>query len=260
MQSNTAAVENQPITFANFSVENRKPDPSTIEDGHYIGHDGFVVPRDFDEFHERFPQYVRQWVGKHADRLAQHEDMEDWTQDLLILNSLPSASKHRAAGKKDVIQTFDPAKHYGASSARFFNYINLCLGNKFRTIRSKRMKNPLCCPGNVSLSTRPDNADQGQVTDEFCHSHSAHFRKRCERQLKGREGRHLIAEFEDFVRYEDSSVIPAMEAILESDKPSAAAEFLGVAEGEFGRMRSRLRQLGKCFSRQRARTNAAEAA
>jgi hypothetical protein len=30
MLSNTAAVENQPVTFTNISVENRKPDPFTI--------------------------------------------------------------------------------------------------------------------------------------------------------------------------------------------------------------------------------------
>ena len=28
------------------------------------------------------------------------------------------------------MQTFDPHKHYGASSARFFNYINLCLAKQ----------------------------------------------------------------------------------------------------------------------------------
>ena len=62
MQSNTAAVENQAINFASFSVENRKSDPFTIIEGQYIGHDGFVVPKNFDEFHERFPEYVRNWV------------------------------------------------------------------------------------------------------------------------------------------------------------------------------------------------------
>jgi hypothetical protein len=79
MQSNTAAVENQAVNFANFSVENRKPDPFTIVDGRYVGHDGFVVPKNFDEFHERFPQYVRHWVNRHVDRSTPKEDAEDWT-------------------------------------------------------------------------------------------------------------------------------------------------------------------------------------
>jgi hypothetical protein len=175
MQSSTAAVGIQPVNSANFSVENRKPDPFTIADGHYVGHDGFVVPKNFDEFHERFPQYVRNWVNRHVDSSTPKEEVEDWTQDLLIhLRYLPAISKHRDAGKEDIVQTFDPNKHHGANSARFFNYINLCLGNKFRTMHSKRMKNPICRAGNVSLGGHHDETDSGQVDDEFCHSHSEH--------------------------------------------------------------------------------------
>jgi hypothetical protein len=107
MQSNTAAVENQPINFPSFSVEKKtyKSDPFTIKDGRYIGSDGFVVPRDFDEFFERFPDYVRRWVSKHADRSALKEDLEDRTQDLLIhLLNLPQTSKYRESGKKDIVE------------------------------------------------------------------------------------------------------------------------------------------------------------
>ena len=133
------------------------------------------------------------------------------------------------------------------NSARFFNYINLCLGNKFRTIYSKRMKNPLCRPGNLSLSTHWEEADRDQVGDEFCHAHSAHLRKRCERQEKQREDRHLIGEFVDFVQREDSGVLPVMGAIAATGTSGAGAELLGTTEGDFCRGRLRLRQLGKCF-------------
>jgi hypothetical protein len=74
--------------------------------------------------------------------------VEDWAQDLLIhLRYLPAASKHREAGKEDIVQTFDPCKHHGANSARFFNYINLCLGNRFRTMYSARMKTQSAAQG-----------------------------------------------------------------------------------------------------------------
>jgi hypothetical protein len=248
MQSNTAAVANQPVNFTNISVENRKADPFTITDGRYVGHDGFVVPKNFEEFHERFPQYVRNWVNRHVDRSVPKEDVEDWTQDLLIhLRCLPATSKYRETGKEDVVQTFDPHKHFGANSARFFNYINLCLGNKFRTIYTKRMKNPLCRPGNLSLTTHWDEADRDQVGDEFCHAHSAHLRTRCERQEKQREDRHLIGEFVDFVQREDSRTLPAMEAILETRNPDDAAQQLRTRNAIVFRTRARLRQLGTCF-------------
>jgi len=122
MQSNTAALGNQCINFATISVENRASDPITVVDGRYVGHDGFVAPRDFAEFYERFPQHVRNWVARHVDRSTPKQDVEDWTQDLLIhLHCLPPNSKHRESGKQDVVQTFDPIKQYGASRARFPN-------------------------------------------------------------------------------------------------------------------------------------------
>jgi hypothetical protein len=162
MQSNTAAVENQPINFPSFSVEKKtcKSDPFTIKDGRYVGGDGFVVPRDFEEFFERFPDYVRRWVSKHADRSAPKEDLEDHSQDLLIhLLNLPQTSKYREAGKKDIVQTFDPVKHYGANEARFRNYINLCLANKLKTFYSKSSKDALFRPGNLSLGAQMEGED-----------------------------------------------------------------------------------------------------
>jgi hypothetical protein len=248
MQSNTVPIEDQRVSFANSSVENRKADPFTVVDGHYVGHDGFVVPKNFDEFHERFPEYVRNWVRRHLDRSTPKEDVEDWTQDLLIhLRCLPAISKHREAGKEDVVQTFDPCKHHGANSARFFNYINLCLGNKFRTMHSKRMKNPLCRLGNLSLTTHSDETDRDQIGDEFCHSHSAYLRKRCERQEKQREARHALARFAEFVQREDSGMLPVMGAILATGSAEAASQQLATTKVEVCRTRARLRHLGRCF-------------
>jgi hypothetical protein len=90
---------------------------------------------------------------------ASRQDIEDWTQDLIIhLSCLPQTSKYRKAGKEDIVATFDPLRHHGASEARFRNYINLCLANKFRTMYSKRMKDALCRSGDFSLDG--GNADE----------------------------------------------------------------------------------------------------
>ena len=82
MQVNTATGTNRTVDFHNFSVEKR--DPFSVRDGRFVGDDGFVVPKNFDEFHERFPEYVRRWVRRHIEASASREDIEDWTQDLLI--------------------------------------------------------------------------------------------------------------------------------------------------------------------------------
>jgi hypothetical protein len=248
MQSNTAAVESQPANFTNISVENRKPDPFTISDGRYVGHDGFVVPKNFEEFDQQFPHYVRNWLRRHAEESAQPEDLEDWTQDLLIhMMYLPPTSKYRKAGKQDIVQTFDPSRHYGANVRRFLNYINLCLMNRFRGMYLARMKNPMCRTGNLSLSGHAEGDDWSQVDDEYCYEHSQRLRNSSKHLEKMAQDRHKITEFTDFVSREDSSVAPAIEAILATGTRADAARFLRITDARFTRMNNRLRQLGKCF-------------
>jgi hypothetical protein len=250
MQANTASVANQAVNFPNFSVENMpyKSDPFTIREGRYIGHDGFVVPKNFDEFHERFPQYVRNWIRRHVDASAQKEDVEDWTQDLLIhLQHLPPTSKHREAGKDDVIQTFDPVKHYGANQARFQSYINLCLTNKFRSLQSKRMKDALSQHGNISLDAQKEWDDQCSVDDEYCHSHSEYLRESANASDSRDQTRAFLWEFVDFIRRRDLNVLPAVEALFLAQTQGAAARSLGITEAQFNRTRNRLLQLGRCF-------------
>jgi hypothetical protein len=141
----------------------------------------------------------------------------------------------------------DAQKHGGYTPCTLCG--NLCLGNKLRTIHSKRMKNPICRTGNVSLSGHFDGNDFGQGDDDFCHAHSEHLRKRCQLQERQREARHTLGEFTEFLKREDSSVLPTMEAIAAAATPGAAAEMLGMSETGFCRVRSRLRQLGRCFEK-----------
>jgi hypothetical protein len=160
---------------------------------------------------------------------------------------LPATSKHWEAGKEDVVQTFDPCKHHGANSARFFNYINLCLANKFNTMYAAHMKNPLCRTGNLSLSVQRDAESWGQVDDEYCHAHSEHLRNSSEDLERRAQDRHRIMEFIDFVSREDSGAVPAMGAILATSTQADAARFLRTTDYGFTRMRTRLLQLGRCF-------------
>jgi hypothetical protein len=160
MRANTVETDCRAVKSGNISVEKNlyRCDPFEVKDGRYIGHDGFVVPKDFNEFYQRFPNYVQKWVSKHAGKSATKEDIEDWTQELLIhLFHLPEKSKFREAGSDDIIQTFDPSKHFGANEARFRNYVNLCLTNKFRTMHSKRMKDALCRPNKLSVDGLPES-------------------------------------------------------------------------------------------------------
>jgi len=250
MTSNTVEIENQPVNFPNFSVEKKayKSDPFTIRDGRYVGSDGFVVPKDFEEFYQRFPDYVRNWVSNHAERFAPKEDLEDWTQDLLIhLYCLPPTSKHREAGNKDIVETFDPVKHYGANQARFRNYINLCLTNKFRAMHSKRIKDALSRPANLSLRAQIEPEDPTCVDDEYCQRHSAQLRTTAKASEQQAQDGVFLQEFVNFVLREDPKVLHTIEALLATGTLGEAADWLGITESEFGRTRNRLSQLGECF-------------
>jgi len=98
-------------------------------------------------------------------------------------------------------------------------------------MHSRRTRNPLCRPGNLSLTADREDTDRDQVDDEFCHGHSEHMRRRCQQQERLRDARHALAEFSEFVKHEDSSVLPAMEAIAAVGTSDAAAELLGKTKG-----------------------------
>ena len=250
MQTNTAEIGNQSINFPDFSVDKKsyRSDPFTIRDGRFVGSDGFIVPKDFEEFYERFPHYVRNWVRKHADKSAPKEDVENWTQDLLIhLCHLPQTSKYRNAGKEDIVETFDPLKHYGANQARFQNYVNLCLANKFRTMHSKLMKDAVCRPGNVSFNEQMGADDLGSVDDEYCVAHSEELRTAAAASEKQARDAAFLQEFVSFVEREAPKILPVIEALLVTGTRGGAADWLGITESEFGRKRTRLSQLAKCF-------------
>jgi len=253
----------EPVSVAGEAVEEEEEinfdytgDPFVLNaDGHFVGDDGFVVPRDFDEFYDRYPKYVLNWVKKRLNRFVVDEDVEDWTQDLLIhMKWLPQASKHRKPGSNgrpqgcaDVVETFDPYQQYGASERRFRNYINFCLANKFNTVQSKRQKNPVCRPGNIAFGVSLDEADPTTSSDEFIHSNSQHLSTAAERVQKQHDDRLYTGEFKQYVRKEDPTVFPAIEALEACGAMGEAAEYMGVTDQEFSRCRARLKQLAECF-------------
>ena len=260
-----AAPEPEPIAVDGTPVEDDKidfdytGDPFTVDaTGHFVGDDNFVVPRDFDEFYQRFPKYVLNWVKKRLNRFIVDEDVEDWTQDLLIhMKWLPQASKHRNPGANgrvngcaDVVETFNPYQQYGASERRFRNYINFCLANKFNTVQSKRQKNPVCRPGNLPygyIGDEPGGDHGGLHGDEFIHQNSTQLAATAERVQKQHDDRLFTNEFKGYVRKEDPSVFPAIEALEACGPMGEAAEYMGVTEPEFARYRARLKQLAECF-------------
>lgn len=233
-----------------LSTQGYAGDSFSYEDGHYIGHDGFVVPKDFPEFYERFPQYVRRWVSRHAGACSSKGDIDEWTQDLCAhLSSLPATSKYRKAGNRDVIQTFDPVRHYGANLPRFLNYVNRCLANRFRTIHSNRMGDPICHaePLSYSATAEEESADDKPHDALLERLKATDFSSR-----KQVDDRLLIAEFIQFLRAQNPRLLSVLGTM--TGTRAEAARKLGATRTEIERLYRQIRKFGRAFLSQKRPT------
>jgi hypothetical protein len=220
-------------------------DAFTLQNGHFVGHDGFIIPNNFGEFYQRFPNYVADWVRRRVRGCVSETETEDWTQELLLhLAALPTRSKFRRDGKQDVIQTFVPEKMHGANEARFRSFINRCLSNKFNTLYVKWRKRPLSNPRNLPFE---GDGEYG-ASDEFCHSNSTYLRQAgCRRQ--DQDERRL--RIDEFVRL-GAAMIPGLQLAVETFRRTGEWEqtttSLGVGRRQCDSLRWRIRELGKALA------------
>lgn len=246
MEEKAAVAVDAPYTGDKFTVD---------ETGHVIGDDGFRVPMNFEEFSERYPYYIRNWVKKRLHKNIVDQDVEDWEMELFQhMKYLPAESKHRIpgsngriAGCTDVVETFNPVKQYGASEKRFRNYINISLSNKFNTIMSKRAKNPVCRQGNYSIASQMDPENYEIVDEEYVHAHSENMMRSIMRVHEQKQQQLFLNEFRTFVQKNDPAMIQVMEVISITATYGEAQKELGMTEQDFTRARNRLRQLSECF-------------
>lgn len=230
-----------------------KLDPYTIsEDGHVVGQDGFVVPKDFAEFYERFPQHVRNFVHAHWTH-ASDTDREDREHELLLhLMTLPADSKFRQPGYngiengcEDRIQVFHPDSAYGASAKRFFWYINHCLRNHYFSQGRKAISNPVRRASTMSLNSA-DAA--GEIIDEeYVFSRiSKEYSSGCNYNHMLVEGV-IVNEFLEYVEEHNPELISVLDVIGAADTFVDAQRMLGMSEKLFLRARNRLVVLHKHF-------------
>jgi hypothetical protein len=242
------------------------PEPfAESADGHYVGQDGFVVPKDFGEFFERYPLRVRHWLTRRLRQRFVKESILDLEQDLLLfLCTLAPESRFRrkgtngrAVGCADVIQCFDPVRHFGATAGRFHNFINLCLANRLNTILARHSLNPLCNPRNVSLAHFHENEGRqeqaGEVDEAYLLRHSVIFAGECCRRARAEDPflKAYVREFERFVQQMKPRLVAVMHAIQRSATIRGAEKNLGMGNGEFRKCRQELSLLKNRFFEER---------
>jgi hypothetical protein len=221
-------------------------DEWTYIDGHVVGHDGFVVPINFDEFYRRFPLYVKKFCRRHMP-IAYHSaaDREEREADLLLhLITLPVDSKFRQPGYNghengctDRIQTFVPASSYGASQSRFLNFINKCLLNHFISLGKKAGANPILRYSNVSL-----------IDEDFLHRMSNSYRNEVLHFDRQMDSSVIVDEFRNMVEEYNPELIAVLDAMTLADSFLEAQANLGLSEQMFMRSRNRLKVLYSCYT------------
>jgi len=109
-------------------------------DGFYVGTDGFVVPRNYTEFNERYPLYIRDWVRKRMHGKPDASNPNPLTALLAAhMATLPTDSMFRDMGFMDRVQAFNPNKGtvQGATGPRFSHYLKNCFNNFYLTVHQK---------------------------------------------------------------------------------------------------------------------------
>jgi len=224
------------------------------EDGHFIGQDGYVVPRSFEEFFERHPRYVRGRVRLCWPNGTDSEREDHESELLIFLMSLPDESKFRAVGYngfpygcKDRIQTFNPDLAYGASEPRFFNYIKIILTNRLISLWQKAALNPVRAFNTSSFySPAPD----GTLLDEdYIYGGSRDRGAFGISHDQAIQNGILVDEFFRFVKNHNPELLEIIKAIQTTDTYVEAQHTLGLTDRLFIRARSRLVVLYSCFDK-----------
>jgi DUF2934 family protein len=226
-------------------------------DGHIVGDDGFVVPRSFEEFYQEFPLHIHNFVRRHMTHSSM-ADREDRESELnLFLMSLPAVSKFREPGTngfedgcRDRVQTFHPDRAYGASKARFLNFINYLLLNAFITLGKRVLFHPIERRDNFSY-TPGNNGSLPSVDDEYLFKHLLEEGASTIVLLPELEAPVLIEEFRSFIERHSPELLALYHCLLTADTFLDAQAELGMNEQLFTRARNRLQVLVDCFHESR---------
>lgn len=251
---------------SNIALQTQSETYSVSTDGHFVGADGFIVPKNFIEYYDRsytapdgkcLPMGVRRFVMKRLHKQQVDDQVFDMEQELLLhLSFLPPTSKHRKVGKTDIIQCFDPAKQHGASAKRFHNFIARCLNNRVNTLFTKSSKNPLSNRNNLSIieGTQSevryyDSGDKEITPERLQHHSSVAAAKADEMHGDTYTQKIFIAQFRSFVEKNAPEMVCMLDAISGTDSFKEAQATLGLAAKprHFRKQREKLNLLKECF-------------
>jgi hypothetical protein len=204
---------------------------------------------------------VRRWVRKRLRGSIGRDAILDLEQDLLLyLCSLPAKSKFRQKGTNgrpngcgDVIECFDPVRHFGATAGRFHNFVSLCLANRLSTIHYGQRRSPLHHPNNVSIcGSEPEagsSQEAGEVSEEYLRKHASTLIQEYRKRERSEDIllRVFVNEFVSFAEERAPETLRVIDAIQSTATFLEAEKKAGMSSREFKKNREQLLILRESF-------------
>lgn len=216
--------------------------------------DGFVVPRNFQEFFERFPRHVQGFVRRHMIGRPFQDKQERQAELLCYLMTLPSGSRYRCPGTNgyiggctDRVMTFNSSRSHGSTRGQFLAYINRLLLNEFINIEKRDQGDATSRRDTIRIemeeSDRPLNPARNEISVDQLH-HCVQARKLAVDETAENA---LVVEFVEFVRRHNRDMLPIFLEFVQCGTPMKAKSALGLPERLFNRARTRLKVLYQCY-------------
>ena len=229
-----------------------KKNKYSIIDGHFVDSDGFVVPKDFAEFVEKFPNYTYKWVRNNlkSPLVRSKDDALDWASHLNE-HLMTISDKKREAGKTDVIQCFDPVAACGATKAKFLYFVDVCLKRRsvsiLRHLQTDALHDSTRGESNVSLQESDSNSEGHSSVEEQIYEVSE-LHTIPGQAADHRDKKDLIDGFRAFVSLHDPYILTVIKYVENSDTYSEIIRRLPhYSEHKFANDRLRMKELMDCY-------------
>jgi hypothetical protein len=221
-----------------------------VQNGHFVGSDGFIVPRNFTEFSEKFPNYTFRWVQNNLKPplVRSKDDVLDWASDL-NQHLMTISAKKRKAGKVDVIDCFDPVAACGATQAKFLYFVDVCLKRRFvsilRHLRTDALNGHTRSETNISLQEQAGTSDSQTVEEQIYSLSELHTIP--DQAADYRDKKDFIDGFRAFAGIHDPYIVQFMELVGTRGTYQEVIRRPHYSEYKFANDRLRMKELMDCY-------------
>jgi hypothetical protein len=198
----------------------------------------FDHPKNYLEFLEREPRYIRNFL---INRKCPLELFEDFEQSMHLHLMTPPGAKSVNYGKSDKLATYHPSRMGGIGTRwAWAKYLNTMLSNEYGKLINRNKKGGIRGEHVVTISDCP-------LEENGALDHSDRER------LMDFSGQTLLArvaasEAMAYIRYEGGEMVYRMaKALMVYDNLTEAARVMGISTGKANRLRTTMQEIMETY-------------